>query len=113
VFYHHTLLPAETNDPALTDLNGTREQAESELDQLRSEEFMAYATGVAAVFKILTVSYLAVSVDFAFLTRSLGNVAQLLDQLHRVTIELCGEVPMKGFQEWREAFERRTGERKV
>jgi len=88
VFYHHTLLPAE--DPNILDpnmLDGARKQPESELDQLRSEEFMSYATGVAAVFKILT----------------------LLDELHRITKTLCGEVPMKGFQEWRDTFERRAG----
>ncbi|QRV93943.1 hypothetical protein RhiJN_21961 [Ceratobasidium sp. AG-Ba] len=52
---------------------------------LMSTEFSAYATGVAASFQLL----------------------HSLDQIHLVTKELCGEIPLQGYSRWREEYELR------
>lgn len=32
--------------------------------------------------------------------------AQYLDELHAITKDLCGEIPLTGFAGWREEYER-------
>ncbi|THU86398.1 hypothetical protein K435DRAFT_822159 [Dendrothele bispora CBS 962.96] len=54
------------------------------LDHIASIDYMYYATGVVAIFQLL----------------------ESLDELHRITKRLCGEVPLKGFVDWRDQFER-------
>ncbi|KAF5353705.1 hypothetical protein D9758_008696 [Tetrapyrgos nigripes] len=54
------------------------------LDHVASIDYMFYAAGVVAMFQLL----------------------QSLDELHRLTKELCGEVPLRGFTDWRDQFER-------
>ncbi|TDL18689.1 hypothetical protein BD410DRAFT_900749 [Rickenella mellea] len=53
-------------------------------EEIQSEDYMYHAVGVAAVTQILS-----------------G-----LDDLHRTTKRLCGEVPFKGFEDWRNDYER-------
>ncbi|KAG8732844.1 hypothetical protein FRC10_000576 [Ceratobasidium sp. 414] len=59
--------------------------------KLMSMEFSAYATGVAASFHLL----------------------HSLDQIHLVTKELCGEIPLKGYSRWREEYELKHLDRSV
>ncbi|KAF8608867.1 hypothetical protein BDV93DRAFT_465925 [Ceratobasidium sp. AG-I] len=51
--------------------------------KLMSMEYSAYATGVSAAFHLL----------------------HSLDQIHLITRELCGEVPLQGYGRWREEYE--------
>jgi len=54
------------------------------VERIQSPEFIYYATGIAAVAHIIT----------------------CLDEMHRITKRLCGEVPFRGFEEWRQEYER-------
>jgi hypothetical protein len=53
-------------------------------DHVQSIDYMYYANGLVAVYQLL----------------------QSLDELHRITRRLCGEVPLRGFTAWRENYER-------
>ncbi|KAG9080501.1 hypothetical protein FRC06_006502 [Ceratobasidium sp. 370] len=55
--------------------------------KLMSMEYSAYATGVSASFHLLHASFFS------------------LDQIHLITKELCGEIPLKGYSRWREEYE--------
>ncbi|KAF8530979.1 hypothetical protein JB92DRAFT_3105728 [Gautieria morchelliformis] len=57
--------------------------ADEHWDQLQSLEFMTFATGVTAVNKLLS----------------------MLDRLHAITVNLCGETPLRGFAEWKDTHE--------
>ncbi|KII87451.1 hypothetical protein PLICRDRAFT_163585 [Plicaturopsis crispa FD-325 SS-3] len=84
----HQVLPTNLLDRlfyhnrALTDMPGL--DGVMGFEELQSVEYIYYATGVVAVYHIL----------------------QSLDELHRITRRLCGEVPLKGFERWREEYER-------
>ncbi|KAG7095005.1 hypothetical protein E1B28_005799 [Marasmius oreades] len=54
------------------------------IDQVTSLNYMYYATGIVAVFQLL----------------------ECLDELHRITKRICGVVPLKGFVNWRDQFDR-------
>lgn len=55
-----------------------------------SEEYAFYATGLAGAFQILLA----------------------LDETRGICADLCGEVPLRGFEDWRREFElRQLGER--
>ncbi|KAF9074230.1 hypothetical protein BDP27DRAFT_1317519 [Rhodocollybia butyracea] len=53
------------------------------VDTVSSLDYMYYATGVVAVFLVL----------------------RSVDELHKITKKLCGEVPFQGFESWRNHFE--------
>ncbi|GJJ13910.1 hypothetical protein Clacol_008167 [Clathrus columnatus] len=76
VLYHHSRRHQE----------GPNIDAEEQWEHIHSVDFLAYATGVTAVYKILT----------------------LLDELHFIIIKLCGEVPLRGFAEWKTMHELRN-----
>jgi len=52
--------------------------------ELRSPDYLFYATSVISIFQI----------------------AELLDELNSITRNLCGEVPFKGFEQWRDVHQR-------
>ncbi|KAF9261644.1 hypothetical protein L218DRAFT_961130 [Marasmius fiardii PR-910] len=54
------------------------------IEQVTSLNYMYYATGIVAVFQLL----------------------EGLDELHRITKKICGVVPLKGFVNWRDQFDR-------
>ncbi|KAI0266395.1 hypothetical protein BC834DRAFT_969434 [Gloeopeniophorella convolvens] len=54
------------------------------VEQVRSLEYLFYASAVIAVFQLM----------------------ELLDELHSITRNLCGEVPFKGFEQWRDVHQR-------
>ncbi|KAJ6506182.1 hypothetical protein C8R47DRAFT_1037328 [Mycena vitilis] len=51
---------------------------------IKSLSYMYYATSIVAVYQML----------------------RSLDELHRITKDLCGEIPLNGFSEWREEYDR-------
>ncbi|KAJ7257147.1 hypothetical protein C8J57DRAFT_1136056 [Mycena rebaudengoi] len=55
-----------------------------DVQQIKSLSYMQYASAVVAVYQLLA----------------------SLDELHAITKELCGEMPMAGFASWREEYER-------
>ncbi|TFK50476.1 hypothetical protein OE88DRAFT_1736022 [Heliocybe sulcata] len=67
-----------------TRMSGTMSDVPS-LEQLESLDYMIYANGMTAVLELIT-----------------G-----LDELHAITRRLCGEVSLKGFDEWRSEYMRR------
>jgi len=52
--------------------------------ELRSMNYLFYATGVISVLQL----------------------TELLDELHSITRNLCGEVPFRGFEQWRDVHQR-------
>lgn len=54
------------------------------IKDLRSLNYMFFATAVIAVLQL----------------------TELLDELHGITRDLCGEVPFEGFEQWRDAHQR-------
>ncbi|KAI5117073.1 hypothetical protein M0805_007950 [Coniferiporia weirii] len=59
----------------------------SYVERANSLEFLYFSTGVVAV----------------------SQVIQSLDEMHHITKRLCGEVPFKGFNEWKADYERVYG----
>ncbi|THH07358.1 hypothetical protein EW145_g3442 [Phellinidium pouzarii] len=53
------------------------------VERISSLDFMYFSTGVAAV----------------------SQAIQSLDEMHRITRRLCGEIPFKGFTEWKNDYE--------
>ncbi|KAI0292715.1 hypothetical protein BC826DRAFT_1092011 [Russula brevipes] len=54
------------------------------VEQLRSLDYLFYATAAIDVL----------------------HITELLDELHSITRNLCGEVPFKGFEQWRDVHQR-------
>jgi hypothetical protein len=54
------------------------------ITDMQSLDYMYYATGLCAVYQLL----------------------QSLDDLQKITKRLCGEVPLKGFSDWRGEYDR-------
>ncbi|KAJ7719305.1 hypothetical protein B0H16DRAFT_1897243 [Mycena metata] len=55
-----------------------------DVEALKSPSYMYYSSGMVAIYQLLA----------------------SLDELHAITKELCGEVPLTGFANWREEYER-------
>jgi len=55
-----------------------------DIEEMQSLDYMFYCTGLVAVYHLL----------------------QSLDELHRITKRLVGEVPLKGFEEWKNEYDR-------
>jgi len=55
-----------------------------DFDEMQSLDYMFYCAGLTAVYQIL----------------------QSLDELHRITKSLVGEVPLKGFEQWKDEYDR-------
>ncbi|KAF7348773.1 hypothetical protein MVEN_01396800 [Mycena venus] len=56
---------------------------QEDIEAIKSPGYMYYASGMIAVYQLLV----------------------SLDELHAITKELCGEVPLEGFARWREEYE--------
>jgi len=54
------------------------------MDYLHSLDYLFYATAVIGVLQVI----------------------ELLDELHSITRDLCGEVPFRGFEQWRDVHQR-------
>jgi len=55
-----------------------------DIEEMQSLDYMFYCTGLVAVYHLL----------------------QSLDELHRITKQLVGEVPLKGFDQWKMEYDR-------
>ncbi|KAI0002456.1 hypothetical protein BJV74DRAFT_815934 [Russula compacta] len=83
----HTVLPQSLLDRLLYHDMVTYTTAPTGVDhiqELRSLNYLFYATAVIGVLQII----------------------ELLDELHSITRNLCGEVPFKGFEQWRDVHQR-------
>lgn len=94
--YHHTMrpyLPEPRSRPVSRAPSIVNGKSRHSLDRNRymSPEFALYATGCSAAYQIL-----------------IG-----VDELHKVTRELCGEVPLRGFAHWMREFELRQLDQRV
>ena len=106
----HQILPTSLLDRLLHHSHNLPLPAEhvpkiSFVERAQSEEFMYFSAAVAAVSQILSVScllYIASSV-------LISGVIQSLDDLHKTTKRICGEVPFQGFDEWRAEYEKIYG----
>jgi len=76
LFYHHR---GGNNGDHASD-----KERHIDIDQVQSLDYMYYANGLVAVYQLLL----------------------SLDELHRITKKLCGEVPLQGFATWRADYER-------
>lgn len=97
-FYHG-------NSPAT--MPGLDEAAlrDSHLKRLQSVtdyEYMFYASSVVAVFRMLEVGIPSVS---CIQKNSCTCLRQSLNEARRITARLCGEVPLEGFDKWRERYQ--------
>lgn len=103
----HTVLPQSLLDrllyhdtvaygiPSTPSVDPTRE--------LRSMNYLFYATAVISVLQVTEVRVVFARDKNGCLSRS---IIQLLDELHSITRNLCGEVPFKGFEQWRDVHQR-------
>ncbi|KAG9019733.1 hypothetical protein FRB90_011004 [Tulasnella sp. 427] len=94
VFYHHSLAPHNQQNFEISSEDastvGEVHQHPLNIDTFGQAEFAVYATGCAAAYQILAA----------------------LDEIHRIAKDLCGEIPLQGFEAWRKEFElRQLGER--
>ncbi|THH31626.1 hypothetical protein EUX98_g2549 [Antrodiella citrinella] len=84
LFYHsvmHTTTSKVLQEgPSTASATGTEDPYES----VTSYEFMFYASAVVAVFQLI----------------------ENLNELRRITARLCGEVPLRGFEQWKEQYDR-------
>ncbi|KAJ7513178.1 hypothetical protein B0H11DRAFT_2303465 [Mycena galericulata] len=76
LFYHHS------HTQALTPSLGTAKRID--VEALKSPTYMQYATGMIAVYQLLA----------------------SVDEMHEITRELCGEIPLTGFASWRAEYDR-------
>jgi hypothetical protein len=88
VFYHWSLSPhpvTQIQSGKRLDQRSTNSLSDDPLDQLKyhSVEYAYYATGCAAAYQIILA----------------------LDELHGLVRDLCGEVPLRGFERWKREFE--------
>jgi len=86
----HSVLPQSLldrllyHDTAVHSNAPITEQCIDHVRELRSLNYLFFATAVIAVLQFI----------------------ELLDELHAITRDLCGEVPFKGFEEWRNVHQR-------
>jgi hypothetical protein len=86
----HSVLPQSLldrllyHDAAVYSNPPTMEHGIDHVRELRSLNYLFFATAVIAVLQLI----------------------ELLDELHAITRNLCGEVPFRGFEEWRNAHQR-------
>ncbi|KAJ6565829.1 hypothetical protein DFH09DRAFT_1472533 [Mycena vulgaris] len=78
IYHHRRAIPSSAVE------SGTDLRMELTIDTLKSPSYMHYASAMIAMYQLLTA----------------------LDELHAITRELCGEVPLTGFSSWREEYER-------
>jgi hypothetical protein len=94
-FYHHHHHHSSSNEPEKGKISDDAEAVDIRegdlprfsadlLADLQSVDYMHYATALLAILQII----------------------QALDELHSTTKELCGETPMRGFERWRDDYER-------
>lgn len=74
------------------------------LQELRSLNYLFYATAVIGVLQLTEVR--AVSARKGLTAYHSRSNLQLLDELHSITRNLCGEVPFRGFEQWRDVHQR-------
>jgi len=76
------------------------------LDRLLYHDTAAYAAppaiGVELVRELRSPNYLF----YATAVISVLQITELLDELHSITRRLCGEVPFKGFEQWKDVHQR-------
>lgn len=99
LYYHQSMIPhlpdemddtSENQDPTAPITVTSHHREVLTKDMFLSEEYAFYATGVAGAFQILS----------------------SLDEAHSLVADLTGEVPLRGFEDWRREFElRQLGER--
>lgn len=94
VFYHHSLAPHNQHSIEIgseeSSTIGDVHRHALNVDTFGQNEFAVYATGCAGAYQLL-----------------IG-----LDEVHRIVKELCGEIPLQGFESWRKEFElRQLGQR--
>jgi hypothetical protein len=83
----HSVLPQSLLDRLLyhhAAAYPTVERGIDHIGELRSLNYLFYATAVIAVLQLI----------------------ELLDELHGITRNLCGEVPFNGFEQWRDVHQR-------
>ncbi|TFY63497.1 hypothetical protein EVJ58_g3215 [Rhodofomes roseus] len=78
-FYHST---SPTTMPGL-DAEALRDSRLKRLQSITTYEYMFYASGVVAVFRML----------------------EGLNEARQITARLCGEIPLEGFDAWRERYQ--------
>jgi len=76
------------------------------LDRLLYHDVAAYgttpSTGIDHIRELRSPNYLF----YATSAISVFQIAELLDEAHSITRNLCGEVPFKGFEQWRDVHQR-------
>ncbi|KAI9465778.1 hypothetical protein BJY52DRAFT_1376562 [Lactarius psammicola] len=81
---------------------------QSLLDRLLYHDSAAYSDtpimvhGIDHIRELRSLNYLF----FATAVIAVLQLTELLDELHRITRNLCGEVPFKGFEQWRDDHQR-------
>jgi hypothetical protein len=73
------------------------------LHELRSLNYLFYATAVIDVLQLTEVRVVLVRKEDDHLSQLFF---QLLDEVHSITRDLCGEVPFRGFEQWRNVHQR-------
>ncbi|KAK0471132.1 hypothetical protein IW261DRAFT_1513189 [Armillaria novae-zelandiae] len=79
----HQVLPETLLEKLFYHQSNYASQDSLTLENATSLDYMYYAAGVVAVYQLL----------------------HSLDELHRITRTLCGEVPLRGFMRWKAEFE--------
>ncbi|KAK0493580.1 hypothetical protein EDD18DRAFT_1405386, partial [Armillaria luteobubalina] len=79
----HQVLPETLLEKLFYHQSNYASQDSLTLENATSLDYMYYAAGVVAVYQLL----------------------HSLDELHRITKTLCGEVPLRGFMRWKAEFE--------
>ncbi|KZT34658.1 hypothetical protein SISSUDRAFT_1052456 [Sistotremastrum suecicum HHB10207 ss-3] len=84
VFYHGSFAPARNTSRTEEEIQDELIKEVEGLAFLQSLEFMAYASAVTSVAHLLAT----------------------VDEVHRITKRLCGEVPLRGYDRWKSEFDR-------
>jgi hypothetical protein len=74
------------------------------IHELRSLNYLFYATAVISVLQLTEVRVVWPKKEMT--TEHNRSIFQLLDELHSITRNLCGEVPFRGFEQWRDVHQR-------
>jgi hypothetical protein len=79
---------------------------QSLLDRLLYHDLVVHATpqtrGIDHIHELRSLNYLF----YATAVISVLQLTELLDELHSITRNLCGEVPFRGFEQWRDVHQR-------
>ncbi|KAJ6538107.1 hypothetical protein B0H19DRAFT_1079182 [Mycena capillaripes] len=82
LFYHDSHASARVPTESLE--VGEKALAPLDVESIKSPNYMYYASSIVAVYQLL----------------------RSLDELHLITKDLCGEIPLTGFADWREEYDR-------